>query len=325
MSSNRVWVITGVNSGLGFALATHVASQGDKVIGSVRLLSKFPEALREIGVTPIVVDFSAADEDIKEAARSALKVLGKVDVLVNNAGIGMFGPVEELQLSDIRKSFQTNVFGIIAFTQPFIEYFRTRRIGHILSLSSIVGTDPAPSWAAYNASKAALEAFMDSLHHELKNFGVRVLLLVPGYFSSSFFHNLPNVPQASSPVAAPSDQHDQGSKIYTDPLTQGFGSDTAITKMHIEQGQIGDPAKYAARVYEVVTGTGLVQQAGVIARTVNGSWEGPWEMNRVPLGRDCGERLAERLRLLQENVELYKPITESTDVEKERLKYFPRG
>ncbi|KAJ3556274.1 hypothetical protein NM688_g2121 [Phlebia brevispora] len=324
MSSGRIWVITGVSTGLGFALAQYVISQGDKVIGTVRSLSKFPEHLRAIGVLPLAVDLAGTDEDVRKAGESALRLLGSVDVLVNNAGYGVIGPIEELSMADIRAQFQTNFFAVVAFSQPFITHFRERRTGHILNVSSIGGSVGFPSWGAYCASKAAVNLLTDTLSSELKLFGVRVLAIQPGYFSSALFGKLPNY---RPPNDDPSPSDNSGttlSHIYTDPDTQGYDTARLTGKIHYDSRQIGDPEKYAQRVYEVVSGTGLARDA-VARPTAGGKWEGPWELNRVPIGPDSYAQFKRLHDLLGHTLRAYEAIASSTDVEEERLQYFPHA
>ncbi|PSS10457.1 hypothetical protein PHLCEN_2v3370 [Hermanssonia centrifuga] len=320
MSNPRVWVITGTSSGLGLALALHVLSHGDKVIATVRSLSRFPDSLKDLDAKPLVVDFSHSDEQVISAAHEALQIYGYVDVLVNNAANGVIGPVEELKLSDIRSQFQTNLFGIIAFTQPFVAHFRTRRTGHILNVSSIGSSVTAPGWAAYCGSKAALDSFTHALHQELKLFGVRVLSIMPGYFSTAFFANHRR-DNSSEPAI---DTSSRQSKIYTDPVTQGYDTTNALPRGAAERGLIGDPEKFGQRIYEVVTGTGMAE--GLVARPgVDGKWEGEWQWNIVPLGTDCVNLLKSRLEHINENVATFEAISKSTEVEQEQLKYYPLG
>ncbi|KAL4252400.1 short-chain dehydrogenases/reductases (SDR) family protein [Abortiporus biennis] len=313
--SQRVWVVTGVSSGLGFAIASEVAKRGDKVIGTVRSLYKFRYDLHEIGVVPLVVDFTDTDARIAKAAKEALAIYGRVDVLVNNAGIiTSHRPVEELNIKDIRSNLQVNFLGAIAFTQPFITHFRTRRAGHIINISSLSSIANGPAWLPYTASKAALDVFTESLTRELKPFNVRVVSVMPGYFFTNILR--------SSPDRRDDDDGKQGedanisstqSKIYTDRVTQGYDTVNELHRSHVANGQIGDPEKLAARIYELVTGTGLLKEL------VPGSG-GKWEWNRMPLGPDCGNALKNRLEELKDNVDAFEEVWKSTDIEPERFK-----
>ncbi|KAI0916220.1 hypothetical protein AcV5_003218 [Taiwanofungus camphoratus] len=300
--SAKVWLITGASSGIGLALAHHVLLQGDKVIATVRSLSKFPDTLR--GAEPLILDLNASDTEIRKAGEAALKIYGHVDVLVNNAGYGVVAPVEELSLDDLRAQFQTNFFGALALTQALLPSFRARKTGHILNVTSIGAFRGYASWSAYNASKAALESFSEALSQEVAPYNIRVLIIMPGYFSTKFF-------QVSPSAGA------EPSEVYTD-LSQGYGTLEGIPKQHVEQGQIGDVEKLAERVYEVVHGTGMA------TNLVEGQG-GKREWLRVPLGPDCGEGMLKKISTLEENVKVFEPIWRSTDVEPERLKFFPQG
>lgn len=303
--TEKVWLITGANSGIGHALAHYALSQGDKVIATVRSLSKFPESLKKAGGQPLILDLSASDAEIRQAGKEALKIYGQVDVLVNNAGWGVVAPVEELDMDEVRASFQTLVFGPVALTQALLPHFRERRTGQILNVSSNGGFAGYGGWGAYSGAKAALDLFSDCLGQEVAPFNIRVLIIMPGYFSTNFFQ-----------YAASVDKH-KDSTVYTEP-SQGFRTLEELPKSHVAAGQIGDVEKLAARVYEVVHGTGMAK--GLVE-----GQGGKRDWLRVPLGPDAGERMLERIQTLKENAEVFEPIWRSTDVEPERLKFFPRG
>jgi len=303
--SGTVWLITGASSGIGLALAEYVLSQGDKVIATVRSLSKFPESLSKAGAQPLVLDLGASDETIRKAGEEALKIYGYIDVLVNNAGYGVVAAVEELNLDDARAEFQTMVFGAIALTQALLPSFRARKSGQILNVSSIGAFAPGPAWGAYSAAKAALDAFSECLSLEVAPFNIRVLIVAPGYFETNFFQG-----------TALTDTTLQ-SKIYTDP-SQGYGIIQAIPKRHRALGQVGDPVKLAERVYEVVHGTGF-------AKGLTEAQGAKREWLRVPLGPDCGKRMLEKIDSLRENVLALEPVWSSTDYEPERLKALSQG
>ncbi|GBE84246.1 hypothetical protein BKA93DRAFT_829141 [Sparassis latifolia] len=297
----KVWVITGANSGIGLALAQHVLSQGDRVIATVRSKAKVTDSLK--GAESLVLDLNGPDSEIRKAGEAALKIYGHVDVLVNNAGFGVIGPVEELDIDDVRKQFQTNVFGAIAFTQAFLPHFRERRSGHILNVTSVGAFCNRPHWGAYAASKAAFDAFSESLSYEVEPYNVRVLVIMPGYFSTRFFGASPSVGKLST--------------VYTAP-EQGYNSLEVTPKKHVESKQIGDPEKLAQRVYEVVHETGM-------AKGLMESQGGKRGWMRVLLGPDGGERIFAKLDAVKENVEVFEKIWRSTDVEPERLKFYPDG
>lgn len=208
-------------------------------------------------------------------------------------------------MDDVRKAFQTMVFGAIVLTQALLPHFRERGAGHILNVSSIGGFGAGASWGAYCAAKASLDLFSECLSMEVAKFNIRVLIIMPGYFSTNFFSS------------ATSTYKHVESTVYTEP-SQGFGTLEALPQAHVAAGQIGDVEKLAARVFEVVHGIG-------VAKGIVEGQGGRREWIRVPLGPDCGEGMLQKIRVLKENAEAFEPIWRSTDVEPERLRFFPRG
>ncbi|MFN7179888.1 SDR family oxidoreductase [Hyphomonas sp.] len=174
-------MITGSSSGYGLETARHFLAQGWKVIATMRtpradILPK-SEALRVIALDVTCADSIAA----------ALEAAGPVDVLVNNAGIGVVGAFEATPMAHVRKVFETNTFGVMAMTQAVIPQMRIRRTGVIINVTSSVTLAPMPLAAAYTASKQAIEGFTGSLAHELACFGVRAKLVEPGYAPTTRF------------------------------------------------------------------------------------------------------------------------------------------
>ena len=161
-----------------------------------------------------------------------------------------------------------------------------------------------------------MEALGDILSLELKLFGVRVLTIQPGVFTSAIWAKADpslasDAPSSDVPTIATS-------TIYTDPETQGYNVVRFLLENARKSGQIGDPEKYAHRVYELVTKTGLAQD--VVAQPgANGRWDGPWEFTRVPLGSDCLALAKKRCEVIGRNLEAFESIAPSTDVDKDRL------
>ncbi|NMM46177.1 SDR family oxidoreductase [Rhodospirillaceae bacterium KN72] len=178
-------LITGCSSGFGLETARHFHTQGWNVIATMRNPKEgiLPESGR-MRILPLDVTNPAS---IAEAVQAA----GDVDVLVNNAGIGIVGAFEATPMDYIRKVFETNTFGVMAMTQAVIPRFRARRSGTIVNVTSSVTLAAMPLAAAYTASKTAIAGFTGSLAHELAAFGVQVRLVAPGYApSTQFAHNL---------------------------------------------------------------------------------------------------------------------------------------
>jgi NAD(P)-dependent dehydrogenase (short-subunit alcohol dehydrogenase family) len=196
-------LITGASSGYGLETARHFHAKGWTVIATMRTPrdDALPRSDR-LRLLPLDVTKS-------ESIAAALSAAGPIDVLVNNAGVGIVGAFEATPMAHIRHVFETNTFGVMAMTQAVIPQFRTRRAGVIVNVTSSVTLAPMPLAAAYTASKQAIEGFTGSLAHELGYFGIRAKLVEPGYAPTTrFAHNTSVkvedlIPEAYAPFAKP--------------------------------------------------------------------------------------------------------------------------
>ena len=180
----RVVLITGCSTGIGRELVKAFSARGCRVVATARKL----EAVADLaggGVRAVRLDVTDAGS-VKDAVADVLAHEGRVDVLVNNAGYGQFGPIAELPLDDLRRQFETNVVGALAVAQAVAPSMIERRAGLIVNVGSVSGLVVTPFSGAYGASKAALHAISDALRLELGPFGVRVLVLQPGAVRSAF-------------------------------------------------------------------------------------------------------------------------------------------
>ena len=179
-------LITGCSSGYGLETARHFHAQGWTVIATMRTprTDLLPESVR---ILPL--DVTSA-----QSIAAAIEAAGPIDVLVNNAGIGVVGAFEATSMSHVRKVFETNTFGVMAMTQAVIPQMRERRSGVIVNVTSSVTLASMPLAAAYTASKQAIEGFTGSLAHELAAFGVRAKLVEPGYAPTTRFAANTDVP-----------------------------------------------------------------------------------------------------------------------------------
>jgi NAD(P)-dependent dehydrogenase (short-subunit alcohol dehydrogenase family) len=187
MSTLKTLFITGVSSGFGNALAREAIAAGHRVIGTVRnesALQAFQALSPELayGVILDVTDFARIDKVVDDVEATH----GPVDVLVNNAGYGHEGIFEESALEEMRRQFDVNVFGAVAVTKAFVPYFRQRRAGHIINITSMGGTITLPGIAYYCGSKFALEGISDTLSKELQPFNVFVTAVAPGSFRTDW-------------------------------------------------------------------------------------------------------------------------------------------
>jgi NAD(P)-dependent dehydrogenase (short-subunit alcohol dehydrogenase family) len=185
--AKKTMLITGVSSGLGRTLAEEALRQGWTVVGTVRKEAdrqKF-EAINPghaIGRILDVTDTAA----VPKVVAGVETAIGPVDVLVNNAGYGLFGAIEEASLAEVRHQFETNVFGQIAVLQAVLPYMRQRRRGHILNMTSMGGLVAFPLVGIYNASKFAMEAVTEALAQEIREFGIIVTAIEPGMFKTDW-------------------------------------------------------------------------------------------------------------------------------------------
>ena len=187
MDSSKILLITGVSSGFGRALAQEALAAGHKVVGTVRSV----EAKREFealsandafGRVLDVTDFDAIDGIVSEIEAS----VGPVDVLVNNAGYGHEGVMEESPLSEMRRQFDVNVFGAVAMMKAVLPFMRARRSGHILNVTSMGGYITMPGISYYCGSKFALEGISEALGKEVKPLGIAVTAVAPGSFRTDW-------------------------------------------------------------------------------------------------------------------------------------------
>jgi NAD(P)-dependent dehydrogenase (short-subunit alcohol dehydrogenase family) len=185
--SSRVWLITGTSSGFGREIAQAALARGDRVVATARR----PETLTDLvaaapeRVHPVALDVTRADQ-IDAAVRAALERFGSIDVLVNNAGHGSVGAVEEIDMADLRALMDTMFFGPVALTQAVLPHMRERRSGAIVQMSSMGGQLSPPGFGAYCSAKFALEALSESLANEVEPYGIRVLIVEPGAFRTEF-------------------------------------------------------------------------------------------------------------------------------------------
>lgn len=185
--SARTWFITGASTGFGRLLAEELLKRGERVAATARdrakvadLEEKFPGQARAFALDV------TRPAQIETVAREAIEAFGHIDVLVNNAGYGVNGAIEEVSEDEFEPMFQTNLYGLIRTTRAFLPHFRQRRSGHIFNLSSIGGLIAMPGWGFYNTTKFAVEGFSEALAAEMKPLGVHVTLIEPGAFRTDF-------------------------------------------------------------------------------------------------------------------------------------------
>jgi NAD(P)-dependent dehydrogenase (short-subunit alcohol dehydrogenase family) len=180
-----VAIVTGASAGIGEATARALHALGYRVFGTYRR----PPATRSPGIEYLACDVTS-DESVKAAVGEVLSKTGRIDLLVNNAGVGLLAGAEESSLEQAKSLFDVNLFGVIRMTKAVLPTMRRQGSGRIVNISSVMGLIPAPFMALYSASKHAVEGYSESLDHEIRGSGVRVVLVEPAYTRTSFEGNV---------------------------------------------------------------------------------------------------------------------------------------
>ena len=180
-----VAIVTGASGGIGEATARALQAAGYRVFGTYRR----PPATRSPAIEYLSCDVTS-DESVAAAVSEVLSKDGRIDLLVNNAGVGLVAGAEESSLEQAKSLFDVNLFGVIRMTKAVLPTMRRKRAGRIVNVSSVMGLIPAPFMALYSASKHALEGYSESLDHEVRGSGIRVVLVEPAYTRTSFEGNV---------------------------------------------------------------------------------------------------------------------------------------
>ncbi len=231
MPTPKVWFITGASRGFGREWTIAALDRGDRVAATARDTATLDDLVEKYGdaLLPLQLDVTDRAADIA-AVGQAHDHFGRLDVVINNAGYGHFGMVEELTEDELRAQLETNLFGAVWVTQAALPYLREQGSGHIIQVSSIGGISAFPGIGAYHASKWALEGISQALSQEVASFGIHVTLIEPGGFSTDW--------------SGPSAQHSGDISAY-EPVREGQRARRGGT-------QPGDPGASAAAVLKVV-------------------------------------------------------------------------
>jgi NAD(P)-dependent dehydrogenase (short-subunit alcohol dehydrogenase family) len=272
----KTFLITGVSSGFGRALAEAALNDGHRVIGTVRNdadQQKF-EALGK-DAHALILDVTDT-QAIAPAVAEVEKTIGAIDVLVNNAGYGHEGILEESSIDDLRRQFEVNVFGAVAMIQAVLPFMRKRRAGHILNITSMGGIITLPGLSYYHGSKFALEGISETLGKEVKDLGIKVTAIEPGGFRTDW--------AGRSMVRAERSIGDYDAII--EPIRK--------RRMELSGKQVGDPKKAAQAMLKVAL-----------------SADPP---AHLLLGSDAARLVNEKMKSLQAEFDAWKSVTLSTDV-----------
>nr|WP_028923539.1 SDR family oxidoreductase [Pseudonocardia acaciae] len=185
--TSQTWLITGASTGLGRVLAETVLAHGDRVVATARNVTALDDLVGPGADDVVRLPLDVTDHDqVRAAVAEAVERAGAIDVLVNNAGHGLLGALEELSDEQIRRIMATNVFGVLAVTRAVLPHMRARRSGHIVQMSSVGGAVGNPGHALYATSKFALEGMSEALAGEVGPLGIRVTIVEPGPFRTEF-------------------------------------------------------------------------------------------------------------------------------------------
>ncbi|PQV53035.1 oxidoreductase [Paraburkholderia sp. BL21I4N1] len=276
----RVWLITGAARGIGALIAEAALADGNAVVAAGRNVAAIVERFSaRFGDSPALlpVALDVTDEaQAKAAVQAAIEKFGRIDVLVNNAGFGLLGAVEESADQDVRRMYDTNVFGLLNVTRAVLPVMRAQRAGHVINISSIGGYRAAAGFGVYSSTKFAVEGITEAMHAELKPLGIHATVVEPGYFRTDFL-------DASSLVVAQHviDDYDETSGAVRRRATQ------------MNHNQPGDPNKLAAAMIALV--------------------DADTPPLRLPLGNDTLAAIAAKNAYVAQEMDAWRTLSASTD------------
>jgi len=184
---NKIWFITGCSTGFGRELAKEVLTAGYKAVITARKLDDIRDIADDYADNALAIKLDVTKpEEVKDAVEQAEKHFGKIDVLVNNAGIGYFGAIEESEEDEVRRMFEINFWGLAAVTKAVLPGMRKQRSGHILNIASIGGLVGFPAVGFYNATKFAVDGYSDALSKEVAPLGIKVTVICPSGFRTDW-------------------------------------------------------------------------------------------------------------------------------------------
>jgi NADP-dependent 3-hydroxy acid dehydrogenase YdfG len=185
--SHKVWFITGASKGFGYVWTEAAVVRGDRVAAAARNIGSLDALKAKYGDRLLPLALDVGDKKAVDAAvEKAHKQFGRVDIVINNAGYGLFGAIEEVSEAEARAQIETNLFGALWVTQAALPIMRTQKSGHIIQISSIGGVWAVPTVGLYHASKWGLEGFSQALASEVKDLGIKVTIVEPGGFATEF-------------------------------------------------------------------------------------------------------------------------------------------
>ncbi|WP_043306860.1 oxidoreductase [Pseudomonas sp. ML96] len=272
----RTWLITGASRGFGALIAEQALNAGDAVIATAR---KPADVTARLGEHPnlLVVRLDVTrEEEAHEAVAAGIARFGRIDVLVNNAGFGVLGAVEETSAAETERLFATNVFGVLNVTRAVLPHMRRQRSGHVINISSLGGYQAYMGWGVYGSTKFAVEGISEALQQEVAPLGIHVTVVEPGFFRTDFLDE-----QSLVKTALELADYDE---------TVGAMRKFAHAANH---AQPGDPAKFA----EALLALANAEQPPL----------------RLPLGSDALARIEQKHAQVEVELQAWRALAMSTD------------
>ncbi|WP_432713679.1 SDR family NAD(P)-dependent oxidoreductase [Pedobacter sp.] len=278
MKTQKVWFVTGASKGLGLTLVKRLLSEGYKVAATSRDANALKKEVGHTGEDFMALEVNLTDNNnVKQSIAEIISKLGTIDVVVNNAGYGQLGTLEELTDEEARENFDVNVFGTLNVIRNVMPHFREKRAGAFFNISSIAGfMGTFPGWGIYNATKFAVAGFTEALSVEVKSMGISATIVYPGYFKTNFLLQ-GSLRTAANPIA-------------------DYKEARELEIIHNEQvigNQPGDPEKAAAAFIRVA------------------------ELENKPLhlflGSDSFNMAQNKLQAVQSDLTAFETVSKSTD------------
>jgi len=272
----KVWFITGCSTGFGRELAQLVLKAGQQVVVTARKISDINDIIAPYPTTALALPLDVTKPtDIELAVKQAKEKFGRIDVLVNNAGIGYFGAIEESEDEEIRRMFEINFFGLANMTKAVLPLMRAQRSGHIINIASIAGLVGYPAVGYYNATKFAVDGFSESLSKEVAPLGIKVTIISPSGFRTDWAGRSANT-----------------SKVVIDDYAATAGANKDSIRGY-SGNQPGDPMRAAQAIMKVV--------------------DAPNPPYRLLLGKGALKSARAKLDLLKKDFDTWEEITVWTD------------
>jgi NAD(P)-dependent dehydrogenase (short-subunit alcohol dehydrogenase family) len=233
-----VAIVTGASGGIGDATARALHAAGYRVFGT----SRRPPSASAAGIEHVVCDVTS-DDSVQAAVGQVLSQTGRIDLLVNNAGVGLLAGAEESSLAQAKSLFDVNLFGMIRMTKAILPTMRGQRVGRIVNVSSVLGLIPAPFMALYAATKHAVEGYSESLDYEIRGTGIRVVLVEPAYTQTSFEGNAWG---ADQPLGAYQSARSNAERVMRDAMRTADAPEL-VARWVVKAATAADPQhRYAA-------------------------------------------------------------------------------